>query len=613
MKLVIDIEANGLYHEAETIYLISTMDVDTGTIVSFSEHDKELKGFTEAKEYLDSAEQLIGHNLLRYDLPVMDKILGWNFPAKKIYDTLIMSRLNWFSRATTYGRHSLKAWGVFLGDNKGDFKDFSQYTQEMKEYCEQDIKVNFKIYEALEKERARVDKQSKGKYNKAIELEHKLSYWSSKQVQNGWVIDEEGLNVLIDKISLEIKAIEEHVEPQLGTMEVLIDKEPKTPRYTKNGHYTVATARMLSDTTGEYVDTSDALRDEPPILPGETFQRKQVVKARLGNQDHLKAFITKIGWQPDEWNWKKVGRDFIKVSAKLTSKSLSKLGLIGTNIDSYFTLRARKSILEGWKDYIINGVDGPRLYGDVIDLGAASGRQTHKIVANIPSPNAKYGTEIRTLLTCPADKTLISADGASYQARIMAHFVKDPEFTDEILEGDIHQKNAEAIGCERKLAKPFFFAWAFGAGGAKLGRILGVSANEGAAGKQRFLDRWPQLADLTAKVQQAADRGYLKGIDGRRIYTPEAYKAFNYLIQGTEAILMKATVVDINEEFSRCQIFAKQLLFYHDECTWEIDPKDAPRAHDIIERCFQNSPKKYGVEIMEAGDIKTGNNYMEVH
>jgi DNA polymerase I-like protein with 3'-5' exonuclease and polymerase domains len=76
---------------------------------------------------------------------------------------------------------------------------------------------------------------------------------------------------------------------------------------------------------------------------------------------------------------------------------------------------------------------------------------------------------------------------------------------------------------------------------------------------------------------------------------------------------MKATVVDINEEFSRCQIFAKQLLFYHDECTWEIDPKDAPRAHDIIERCFQNSPKKYGVEIMEAGDIKTGNNYMEVH
>jgi len=609
MKLVIDIEANGLYNEAETIYLISTLDIETGKIVSFSDHDDQLKSLTEAKDYLDSSDQLIGHNLLRYDLPVIKKILGWVFPVEKIYDTLIMSRLNWFSRKTTYGRHSLKAWGTFLGDSKGDFKDFSFYSKDMLEYCEQDVKVNLKIYEALEKERRRIEEQSKGKYPGAITLEHKLSYWSSLQVENGWMINEKELDNLINKISLEIKAIEEHVEPQLGTMEILIDREPKSPRYTKNGHYTVATARMLSEATGEYVDTSDALRDEPPIKPGETFQRKQIVKARLGNQDHLKEFITKIGWEPDEWNWKKVDGNFIKVSAKLTTKSLEKLGLIGTNIDSYFTLRARKSILEGWKEHII----ADRLYGDVIDLGAASGRQTHKIVANIPSPNAKYGAEFRSLLTCPTNKTLISADGASYQARIMAHFVNDPEFTEEILAGDIHQKNADAIGCERKLAKPFFFAWAFGAGGAKLGRILGVSSKQGAEGKERFLKRWPQLANLTEKVQSAAERGYLKGVDGRRIYTPEAYKAFNYLIQGTEAILMKATIVDINEKFYTAKIDAKQLLFYHDECTWEILPEDATKAHEIIKECFANSPKKYGVTIMEAGDIKTGKNYMEVH
>ena len=612
MKLVIDIEANGLYDEAKEIFVISTLDERTGDIVSYSDHDPDLENLSEAYGPLSSAEQLIGHNLLRYDLPVIEKLLGWTFPVEKIFDTLVMSRLNWFSRSTTYGRHSLKAWGTFLKEPKTDFNDFSKYTKEMLSYCEQDIIVNKKVYDVLMREVRSISRESENRkvqYKEAMKLEHELSFWSSKQVTNGWRIDREAMENLITKIGIEINEIEKEVEPQLGTMEVLIDKEPKTPRYTKNGHYTVATARMLSEERGEYIDTSDALKDEPPIAPGETFQRKQIVEARLGNQEHLKTFLHSIGWEPDDWNWKKVDGEFIKVSPKLTTKSLKALGNIGEKIDMYFTLRARKSILEGWRECIRE----ERLYGDVIDLGAASGRQTHKAIANIPSPKAKYGAEIRQLLVSPEDKILISADGASYQARIMAHFVRDQEFTDEILEGDIHQKNADAIGCSRDLAKPFFFAWAFGAGGGKLGRILGVDSREGSAAKEKFLARWPQLATLTEKVQKSAERGYIKGLDGRRIYTPEAYKSFNYLIQGSEAILMKATIVKINEMFEKEKIAAKQLLFYHDECTWEIKPVDKWRAEKIISFCFKHAPKEYGVEIMEAGDIKTGNNYLEVH
>jgi len=614
MKLVIDIEANDLYQKADDIFIISTLNVDTGKVTSFSDHDPTLPSLNDAFSYLERADLLIGHNVVRYDLPVIEKILGWTFPQEVAYDTMIMSKLNWFPRKTTFGRHSLKAWGNFLGTQKGDFKDFSEYSNEMREYCEQDLQVTYQVYQVLERERksiTRASAQRKVTYEDAIKLEHDISYWSAKQVANGWKVDKEGLWALIEKIGEEIIEIEKEVEPELGDMEILIDKEPKTPRYTKNGNYTQATARMLSELTGDYVDISDAQRESPPIEPGETFQRKQTVKARLGNQEHLKEFLYKIGWVPDDWNWKKIGGEFVKVSPKLTTKSLTALGKIGESIDMYFTLRARKSILEGWLDSIDTD---DRLYGDVIDLGAASGRQTHKIIANIPSPKAKYGKEIRELMESDEDKILISADGASYQARIMAHFVKDEEFTREILAGDIHQKNADAIGCSRDKAKPFFFAWAFGAGGAKLGRILGVSAKEGANAKEKFLARWPQLAELTAKVQGAAERGYIKGIDGRRLYTPEAYKAFNYLIQGTEAILMKATIVKINEDFLRGKVEANQLLFYHDECTWELKKKtDVEYATLMIKHWFKEAPKLYGVDIMEAGDIKAGNTYMEVH
>jgi DNA polymerase-1 len=317
-----------------------------------------------------------------------------------------------------------------------------------------------------------------------------------------------------------------------------------------------------------------------------------------------------LGWEPTQLNWKKINGNFVKVSPKLTTDSLVKLGDIGVDIDLYFTLRARHSILNGWKEHIHDG----RLYGDVIDIGAATGRQTHKIIANIPSPKATYGSEIRSMFICPDDKVLISADGAGYQARVVAHFGKDKEMSDEILKGDIHQKNADAINCTRNEAKPFFFAFLFGAGGNKLGTILGRSAQAGNKAKDAFLNRWPALAALTDQVKNVSQqRGYLRGLDGRRIYTEESYKAFNYLIQGTEAILMKRTIVRINEAFETEGIEAKQLLFYHDECTWEISPTDTKRAEAIIRKWFIDAPKELGVTIMEAGDCKVGKDYLEVH
>ena len=486
---------------------------------------------------------------------------------------------------------------------------FDEYNQEMLDYCVQDCKTNLAVYNKLLNE-INIIKQSSPNYDDAIAIEHKMSYWTAKQVQNGWQIDEQLLHDTMDKVKQEITDIEQRVEPQLGTMKIFIDKEPKTPKYKKNGEFTAASARILSEYFGFYVDPSDALRDDPPIAPGTEFQRSEVVEARLGNQDHLKKFLETIGWKPTQWNWKRINGEFIKISPKLTTDSLLPLGDIGKDIDEFFTLRARHSVLTGWLEHIKDG----RLYGDVMDYGAATGRQTHKIIANVPSPKAKYGTEIRSMFVCPEDKVLISADGASYQARIAAHFAKDAEFSHEILKGDIHQKNADAWQCDRATAKPALFALFFGCGAAKLARILGVPEREGKTKMEAYRNRWPSLTKVTEAAKEVSKkRGWLKGLDGRRMYVEDDYKGFNYLIQGTEALLMKRTLVRINDQMNEEGIDFKQLLYYHDEVTYEINPKDANRVEEIIRHWFAAAPKELGVNIMEAGDVKVGVNYYDVH
>jgi len=604
-NIIVDIETDGLLTELTSIWCIAIKEVN-GSTLSFSDYDDNLPNNAEAIPHMEAADRIIGHNFIRFDGPAITKILGYTIPCEKIYDTLIMSRLNQFNRI---GKHSMKSWGENLNFPKGDYNDWSEYSPEMMEYCIQDVTVNEAIYHRIVKEADIILSNTSGKYQQAIDIEHKMSHYTAMQCANGWEFDQEGKLNLMKLIQDELTHIEETVEPLLGSITIMIDKEPKSPKYKKNGEYTSVSARVLGEYLGTYVDPSDALKVPPPIAPGTNFQRSVLTPARIGNQDHLKDYLERNGVVWDDWNFKKVDGSFVKTSPKLTTSALTRIGPTGVMIDRFFTLRARLSVLTGWEKMYWDG----RLHGDVIDIGAATGRQTHIGIANIPSPKAAYGSQIRQLFGVSKGKTIISADGAAYQARIMAHFSKDKEFIAEIISGDIHQKNADAIGCPRADAKPFFFAWAFGAGGRKLARILGIAESGGNKAKNKFLNRWPALRDLTKKSQTAAQRGYLLGVDGRKIIVEESYKAFCYLIQGTEAIIFKHTIVSINEAFEAKDIKFLQLLAYHDECSWEIDPADAIEAEVIIRHCFQETPKKFGITLMCAGDVKCGNNYLEVH
>ena len=134
----------------------------------------------EIQEWFNQYDEVIGHNFIDFDALHLEKLVGVSFDGLKITDTLILSRLY---NPQLEGGHSLRAWGDRLKLPKGDHDDWSCLSPEMVEYCTQDLKVTQKTYETL------MDKLSNFG-TKSIDLEHQVQTVITKQIQNGWELDQ---------------------------------------------------------------------------------------------------------------------------------------------------------------------------------------------------------------------------------------------------------------------------------------------------------------------------------------------------------------------------------------------------------------------------------------
>ena len=137
MKIVFDIETDGL--DPTVVWVVVTSNVDTGDTRTFFDEDK-------FKDYLSQADEVIGHNIIGYDIPALEKLWGVDFSQLKITDTLVMSRL---ANPSNQGGHSLENWGTTLGFPKGDFHEWEQLSDEMITYCKQDVNINVMVYNKL--------------------------------------------------------------------------------------------------------------------------------------------------------------------------------------------------------------------------------------------------------------------------------------------------------------------------------------------------------------------------------------------------------------------------------------------------------------------------------
>jgi DNA polymerase I len=472
------------------------------------------------QSFIDSADIIVGHNIIDFDIPILEKVWGITVPKHKVRDTMLMSRL-WHPRNP--GGHSLKAWGERLKDDKLDFEveDFdSGYTEEMGVYCLQDTKLTLKLYNHLQEIMV-----TKSKFSmESVELEHEVQWAVSEQVRNGFKLDVNKATELYQLLwSKMIKA-----------QDKLLEVFPP-----------IVTKRVSEK-------TSKPLKDNVEIFnPGS---RPQIAKRLISTGVKLTEQTEKGAWKIDET----VLGGIDTPEAKLLLE--------------YFLCQKRTGQIDQWLQYVKDG----RVHGRVSTNGAVTGRMTHHSpnLAQIPAVNAPYGTECRECWTVDEGNVLVGIDASGLELRMLAHYMGDDNYIKEILDGDIHTTNQKAAGLpSRDTAKTFIYAFLYGAGAGKIGEIVGGSSKTGTNLKKRFLDNTPALDKLIKETKKQAAQGFVWGLDGRKIRVEEDYIALNSLLQGAGAIIMKKALCIFDRLLREKNIEAKIVANVHDE--WQCETPEA--------------------------------------
>jgi len=604
MKMIFDIETDGL--DATKIWCLVIINHSNGKTLKYTDYDDDYPSIKDGLCSLQNADAIIGHNIIGYDIPMIKKITGIDLFNKRIYDTWIMSQVLNYKRKH---RHGLKAWGEQLGYSKFEFEDWSKYSKEMMDYCVRDVKLNVKVYDLLTQEYSDQSK-TKPMIGKGIRAEHDAAIFETKVRMKGWLFDVQAAEKLHTQMVKEMENIEDKIHPQLPEMTIWVDKKPKTAKYTKKGDFTAVTKRLLTEYLGH----------EPDIKswdPRKEFQRSYKTQVTLKNMEEIKEWLYTIGWVPDDWNYKKVGYEFQKTSPKLTTTSLELLGEIGKMVDRYFTTRSRRSILEGWFKEIKAG----RLHGKMWVIGTPTFRARHEVITNLPTVEAAWGKEMRSLFICEEGYKVVGADSAGNQMRALCHYIGDDSFTQEVTGGDIHSYNASILGSSRGDAKRWLYAYLFGGGGKKLGTILTgkPDATVGNKSKEKYQSAIPGLGKIKAKLDTIFNQtkngygdAFVPALDGRRVYVGSAHQSLNYLLQSAEAITCKAAIGYAMKKIEAEQLDAYPIIFYHDEMAWVASEEHAERVKQICIESFKEAPKDFGVTCMD-GDGVIGDCYADVH
>ena len=484
------------------------------------------------------------------------------------------------------GSHSLKAWGYRLGVLKGDYgdtTDWSEYTPEMLEYCVQDVAVTLKLLQLIEK---------KNYSGQALELEHRVAWIVAEQQRHGFLFDREDADVLLrtlleERADLETK-LQDTFKPWYSPVEL------KTPKRS--------------------VNYKDVYRHS--VVEGAPYTKIKLNTFNPSSRRHIANRLDTIyGWKPTEFN--KDG------TARIDDEILDKLIYPEAKlIARYLMVQKRLGQLSEGKNSWINLVeDDGRIHGSVNTNGAVTGRMTHNYpnVAQTPSVGKPYGAECRTLFTVPQGKKLVGVDVSGLELRMLGHFlakIDGGEYAREVVDGDIHSKNQEAAGLPtRSAAKTFIYSFLYGAGNAKIGQNIGKGPQAGAKTKAKFLDATPALARLINGVQKAAERGYLVGLDGRKIHVRAKFAALNTLLQGAGALVCKQWAVEMDKALEaaglkdRCQVVAN----IHDEHQYECDEEIAEQVAEMSIEAIKAAGRHFNLRVPLDGDANIGDNWCMTH
>ena len=583
MEVVFDIETDGLNPTAIHLMVAKEVGVKGNYII---------RGPKAFAKFAPKVTKWIAHNGVGFDNKVVEKLWGYKIPLSKTVDTLVLSRL---FDPTRKGGHRLEDWGKRLGEYKGEFNDWSQYSEEMKEYCKQDVKVTELVYQELMKEGAKFSQSS-------INLEHQIHAIMCEQEVNGFELDTDLAEEIYTTCLAETNRIEAEIKEFM--VPIAVPVKEVILKHKKDGSIFANQLLEGCNVQGDYTK-----------IMWEEFN--------LASPTQINKRLDKLGWKPTVKT--KSGESY-KICPENLATIPDSAPQAVKGLKVWKVLETRWKLASEWLQG--SQVDG-RVHGRVITPGAVTHRAAHRgpNMANIPSvPHGKdgilwkmdglYAAECRQVFKVPEGKLLVGTDAAGIQLRVLAHYMNDPVYTEQVIDGDIHTFNMNALGkfCkDRPTAKTFIYAFLLGAGVGKIAEILGCNAAQANKSMQNFYEALPTLKRLKSEASRAASMGWMKGLDGRILSIGSEHLALSVYLQGGETVIMRLANLFWQRQAKKEGINFKQCAWVHDEWQTEVDEHQAHRLGEIQVQSIVDAGKFFKLNCPMDGEAKIGKNWLETH
>lgn len=600
MSLIFDIETDGLLEQTTKIHSLVIYDTYDGEL--YSCHSGVKNDFDGSYYSIDmgilmllEADEIAGHNIVKFDIPAIQKLYPEFKPKGKIFDTLLMSKLVYpdvgekddrnirkglFPKKLR-GRYSLKAWGYRLKEYKGDYCEqedcWAEWSIDMQRYCEQDVMVTKRLFELL---------KSKNISEEAVKLEHQFAQIIFQQEQRGVYFDKPKAIELAGQLTAEKLKLEEKLRQAFPPEVIQTTFIPKVNNKTRG------------------------------YVKGQPFIKKTVVEFNPSSRQMIaERLIKKYNWKPTELS--PTGLPVIDETV-LDGLDFEEAPLLK---EYFLVTKTLGQLVDGKNAWLkLVATDGA-IHGRVDTIGAVTGRCTHNSpnLAQVPAVGGFMGKECRELFIARKGYKLVGTDASGLELRCLAHYMNDGDYTHELLNGDIHTRNQRLAGLStRAEAKRFIYAFNYGGGDALIGSIIGGDAKAGKKIKERFLKGLPNLATLIKRVQsRIKERGFLKGIDGRTLKVREQYKGLNVLLQSCGAIVMKKAlcilVDDIEAKGWKINDDIAFVLNVHDEYQAEVKPELVEEYKVMAVEAIRKAGEYFGFRCPLDGEAKEGESWYDTH
>lgn len=615
--VIVDLEANGLDVDTVNVHCVVMLPCSS---YATAHRPRGIDVAIDAlNRYVEQGYTLVGHNIVEYDIPILRRY-GLKVPDDQLYDTLLASRAahpgNMLFNADRkflarnkelegklkVGAHSLKAWGLRLGEHKGDYEGgFETFNEDMLAYCVQDVVVTNKLFALL---RQRIP-------DEAALLETRVGAICRRMRLNGIRFDVQAAVDLAGRLTARREEI----------TKILCDKFK--PWY-EGGDVKVPKRAMQSRSVAP---GSPGYRN---VAAGAEYQEVERTVFNPASTEHIAKRLQAVyGWKPKEYTeggkpqvTAEILHDLPYPEAKLLAEYQEIKKILGY-------------IAEGegaWLKLEVNG----RIHGKVNPTGTVSGRASHNRpnTGNVPT-RSELGHACRSLFTAGPGMVLVGADASGLQLRGLAHYFGKWDggaFAQQCETGDIHEYMRQGTGLfTRDFQKTWTYAMLFGAGKGKLGQTAildhrraldkGLTTlplpklSSAAALGQQTLDNLgnavPAFPLLKKALEKAAEEERLRALDGRWIPIGSAHTAIAMLLQSFEAVVMKTAMTIIAPQLPRFN--AEFALWVHDEFQVECPPEHAETVGQLMVEAIREAGVRLGLRVKLDGAFKVGRTWAETH